>query len=347
MKILLDYSLKELEEYVVSIGEPKYRAKQIQEGLYAGKIFNEITTLSKDLKIKLQQECISQPVTILDKKISKDGTIKFIFRLYDNNLIESVLMSYEHGYTICVSCQVGCRMNCSFCASGKDGLLRNLSAGEILGQVIQVNKFINGGLKEERKVTNVVMMGSGEPLDNYSNSIKFIRLATSEFGISERNVSLSTCGLIDKIKMLANENLNITLTISLHASNDYIRQDIMPVAKSQPIGKLMEALKYYFSVTKRRIVFEYIVLPGINDLESNALELKKLIKNISYHINLIAYNSIDEETGEKKTSRIEAYNFCNKLAKLGMSVTVRRTMGDDIGGACGQLRRRYLNDNHE
>ena len=344
---LLDYTLEELEDLIVSIGEPKYRAKQIQDGLYQGKLFPEIKTLSNQTRAKLQSMYISQPLIILDKKVSNDGTIKFVFRSYDNNIIESVLMQYKYGYTLCVSCQVGCKMNCAFCASGKDGFVRNLSSGEILAQIIQANKFLDGGLKDRRKITNVVMMGSGEPLDNYDNVIKFLKLVTQEFGISERNISLSTCGLADKIKKLAEENLKITLTLSLHASNDNLRKSIMPVANSNQLSSVMNALKYYFNKTKRRIVFEYIVLPGINDLEENAYELKNLMKNISYHINLIPYNSIDEHTGQSSTSRQEAYNFCNKLEKLGLSVTVRRTMGEDIEGACGQLRRKYLTVNND
>lgn len=347
MRILLDYSLKELEDIMLEMGEPKYRAKQLQDGLYMGKTINEISNISNELKEKLQREFISQPALIMDKKLSVDGTIKFIFRLYDKNIIESVLMKYEYGYTLCVSCQVGCKMNCTFCASGKDGFVRNLSSGEILGQVLQANKFLDGGIKDKRKITNIVMMGSGEPLDNYDNVIKFLHLVTNEFGISDRNISLSTSGLTDKIRLLASENLKITLTISLHASNDALRKTIMPIAKTYSMSNLMNAIKYYFEKTKRRVVFEYIVLPGINDLDVNAQELKKLMKNFSYHVNLIPYNSIDEENGQKTTHRQEAYNFAKKLEKMGISVTVRRTMGDDIGGACGQLRRKYLGNDDE
>lgn len=347
MRILLDYSLKELEDIMLEMGEPKYRAKQLQDGLYMGKTINEISNISNELKEKLQREFISQPALIMDKKLSVDGTIKFIFRLYDKNIIESVLMKYEYGYTLCVSCQVGCKMNCTFCASGKDGFVRNLSSGEILGQVLQANKFLDGGIKDKRKITNIVMMGSGEPLDNYDNVIKFLHLVTNEFGISDRNISLSTSGLTDKIRLLALENLKITLTISLHASNDALRKTIMPIAKTYSMSNLMNAIKYYFEKTKRRVVFEYIVLPGINDLDVNAQELKKLMKNFSYHVNLIPYNSIDEENGQKTTHRQEAYNFAKKLEKMGISVTVRRTMGDDIGGACGQLRRKYLGNDDE
>lgn len=346
MITLLDYSLKELEDIMLSLGEPKYRAKQLQDGLYLGKTLREITTLKKELIDKIIEDYISQPLSIYDKKVSEDETVKFIFRLYDQNLIESVLIKYKYGYTLCVSTQVGCKMNCSFCASGKDGFIRNLSAGEILAQVIKANAFLEGGLRENRKIINIVLMGSGEPLDNYTNVLKFLQLVTKEFGVSERNISLSTCGLVDKIINLANEDLKITLTISLHASNDVLRRSIMPIAKAYPLSALMNAIKYYFNKTKRRIVFEYIVLPGKNDLDQNAIELKKLMKNISYHINLIPHNSIDEE-GKQQTFRVEAYNFCNKLEKMGLSVTVRRTLGDDIGGACGQLRHKYLKEENE
>lgn len=347
MNILLDYNLEELEKLVSDLGQPKYRAKQLQDGLLQGKVINEISTLSKELKSALLSEYIAQPLTILTKKISQDGTIKFIFRLRDENLIESVLLKYKYGYTLCVSTQVGCKMRCSFCASGYDGFVRNLSAGEILAQVVQANRFLEGGIKEDRKIINIVLMGSGEPLDNYQNVMKFLKLVTTEFGVSERNISLSTCGLVPQIRKLANENLKITLTISLHASNDELRKSLMPIANTYALKQLMNAVKYYFTKTKRRVVFEYIIIPDVNDNDINLYELKSLLKGFSYHLNLIPYNDANDMSYDNDEPRIRANIFAQKLQKMDMSCTVRRSLGDDIEGACGQLKRKWLKDNEE
>lgn len=347
MKCFLDYSLKEMENIVVNLNEPKFRAEQIFIGLYLGKSFNEISNISANLKAKLQEDYISQPLKVLDKKISKDGTVKFIFKLHDNNIIESVLMEYEYGHTLCVSTQVGCNMHCKFCASGLDGKIRDLTSGEILAQVILANKFLDGKLKSDRKITNVVLMGSGEPLDNYDNVAKFLNLVTFEKGlnISERNISLSTCGIVENIKKLADDGFKITLTISLHAPNDEIRKKIMPIARRYSINDILKACSYYFDKTKRRVVFEYVLIKDVNDSFDNAIILKKLFAkyNLSYHINVISMNENDGVSGLISAGRDYAKKFTSELTKVGVSATLRRTMGDDIEGACGQLRRKMLN----
>ncbi|MBQ0017379.1 MAG: 23S rRNA (adenine(2503)-C(2))-methyltransferase RlmN [Clostridiales bacterium] len=347
MEVLLDYSLAEMEDIVKNMGEQKFRASQIFNNLYLGKSFSEISNISGALKEKLTADYISQPCTILDKKVSQiDGTIKFLFKLHDNNIIESVLMKYKYGYTVCVSTQVGCRMGCKFCASTLGGLIRNLTAGEILGQVIQINKFLEGGLKQDRKITNIVLMGSGEPLDNYDNVAKFLRLVSSEGGlnISERNISLSTCGIVPNIYRLADDGFKITLTISLHAPNDEKRKQTMPIANKFRISQIVKACKYYFEKTGRRIMFEYVLVKGINNSKEDATELRHTLKGLPCHVNVICLNSVDERTLEG-TTREEANNFVTMLVGLGLSSTLRRTMGQDIDGACGQLRRRYLENN--
>ena len=247
MDNLLNYSYEEIEQICLNLGEKKFRAKQLFEGIYQGKKISEISNLSKDFKQKLLEKYVDEPIKLYTKLTGKDGTVKYVYELYDGNIIEGVYMSYKYGNTLCVSTQVGCRMGCKFCASTLGGLVRNLSAGEILGQVLFVNKDNNGDLKN-RKVTNIVLMGSGEPLDNFENVIKFFKLVSSENGIniSQRNISLSTCGLVDKIKEMANLNLQITLTISLHAPNDEIRKQTMPIANKYSIKELIDATKYYF-----------------------------------------------------------------------------------------------------
>lgn len=343
MEILLDYSIDEIKQKMEEIGEQKFRAAQIFTALNCGKSFSEITTINHSLKDKLLQNFISQPVTILNKLLSNDGTVKFLFKLHDNNIIEGVLMQYKYGYTLCVSTQVGCRMHCKFCASGINGLVRNLSAGEILGQVIQANNFLQGKLGEDRKVTNVVLMGSGEPLDNYDNVTKFIDLVTCESGlnISQRNISISTCGIVPNIKKLADDGYKITLTISLHAPDDKRRKKIMPIANKYSIEEIMTACRYYFKKTKRRIILEYVLIAGINNDDYSIEKLSKLPRMFSYHINIIALNNVDE-SGLKATTRENAKKFVEELQKRGCSATLRRTMGQDIEGACGQLRMKFL-----
>ena len=340
--ILLNYSLKELEDICAELGEPKFRAEQIYLGLYGGKSISEISNISKALKEKLLQKYEDATISLHTKLVGKDGTVKYVYKLADGNIIEGVLMSYKYGNTLCVSTQVGCRMGCKFCASTLGGLVRNLSAGEILAQVLFVNRD-NGGDLKNRKVTNVVLMGSGEPLDNFDNVVKFFNLVSAPNGIniSQRNISLSTCGLVDKIKELAKLKLQVTLTISLHAPTDDMRKEIMPIANRYSISELIDATKLYFNETKRRIVFEYSLISGKNDTFECADELAKLLKGLVCHVNLIPLNEV-KERGMLGTNRKKAYAFMDRLNKAGISATVRRTMGADIEGACGQLRAKIL-----
>lgn len=343
--VLLNYSLEEIETICENLGEKKFRAKQIYEGLYAGKSISEISNISKQLKGKLLEQFEDVVISTHTKLVGKDGTVKYVYNLADGNIIEGVLMSYKYGNTLCVSTQVGCRMGCKFCASTLGGLIRNLSAGEILAQVLFVNRDCGGDLKN-RKITNVVLMGSGEPLDNFDNVVKFINLISDENGIniSQRNISLSTCGLVDKIQELAQLNLQITLTISLHATNDQMRKEIMPIANRFSIKELIEATKFYFNKTKRRIVFEYSLINGKNDSFECADQLSLLLKGMVCHVNLIPLNEV-KERGLVGTNKKRAYAFMDRLNSNGISATVRRTMGADIEGACGQLRAKILKNN--
>lgn len=345
MDNLLNYTLEEIEKICEEFGEKKFRAKQIFEGVNLGKSISEISNISKDLKNKLLEKFVDAPIQLHTKLVGKDGTIKYVYKLADGNIIEGVFMSYKYGNTLCVSTQVGCRMGCKFCASTLGGLVRNLSAGEILGQVLFVNKD-NGGDLKNRKVTNIVLMGSGEPLDNFDNVVKFLNLVSSENGIniSQRNISLSTCGLVDKIKELAELNLGITLTISLHAPNDEMRKKTMPIANRYSLKELIGAIKYYFEKTKRRIVFEYALIAGENDTFECADELATLLKGLVCHVNLIPLNEV-KERGLVGTNRKKAYAFMTRLEENKISATVRRTIGADIEGACGQLRNKLLNNN--
>ena len=340
---LLDLNHSELCEYMSEKGLPKFRGKQVYDALMQAKPLAEISTLSKEIKELLKDDYPTWKVVKLLE--SHDGTKKMALSLYDGNIVESVLLKYKYGYTVCVSTQVGCRMGCQFCASTLGGLVRNLSAGEILLQILIFNRLLGATLKD-RKITNVVLMGSGEPLDNYDNVTKFLRLAMDENGlnISQRNISLSTCGLVPKIRQLADDNFSITLTISLHAPNDEIRKKIMPIANAYKISEILDACSYYFEKTGRRVVFEYALIEGINSSEENMRELAHVLKGRVCHVNLIPLNSIKE----KKLLGVErkrAYTLCGILEKLGISATVRRTMGEDIEGACGQLRNKLSGEN--
>lgn len=339
---ILDFTLEELEEKLIQLNEKKYRAKQIFLEIMQGKSLDEISTLSSNLKEKLKDTFEDRPVKIEKVFSSKDGTKKLLFRLHDNNLIEGVIMSYKFGYTLCVSSQIGCRMHCKFCASGLEGLVRNLDAGEMVSQVILANNLLGGTLKE-RKITNIVLMGSGEPLDNYDNVIKFIKIVTSPFGlnIAKRNISLSTCGIVPNIYKLADTGLNIHLCLSLHAPNDEIRNKIMPISIAYKIRDVLSAIKYYFEKTKRRILIEYILIDGVNSSKENALQLAKLLGNLNCLVNLINLNEV-KENNFKSCSKEKIDSFAKILKSYNINVTTRRSLGDDIEGACGQLRRRYI-----
>ncbi len=340
MKDIRSLYLSELKEEMKAIGEPAFRADQIFSWLHEKRVasFDEMTNLSKDLRKKLSEnfELIgAKEVTRLTSKI--DGTVKFLYGLSDGQIIESVLMEYKHGHSMCVSSQGGCRMGCRFCASTIDGLVRNLTASEILEQIYETERSM--GIT----VSNIVIMGSGEPMDNYDNVIRFIRLVSDEKGknISARNITLSTCGLVAGIDRLSEEGLPITLALSLHAPNDDLRQTIMPIAKSQKLTDVIVACERYFEKTSRRVTFEYSLISGVNDSASCAEELCSLIHGMNAHVNLIPVNEIKERE-YKKAQDSSISKFKNILEKKRINVTIRRSMGTDIDAACGQLRRRYM-----
>lgn len=332
-------NLSELITYMESLGEKAFRAKQIYQWIHEKQVdsFDEMTNVSKKLIEVLKENTYLTRLVKEEVQISAiDGTRKYLFLLEDGNVIESVLMKYKHGNSVCISSQVGCRMGCRFCASTLDGLVRGLTAGEMLDQIYQIGKDIG------ERISNVVVMGTGEPLDNYDNLLKFIELLTDEHGIniSQRNLTVSTCGIVPKIKELAEENLAITLALSLHASNQAKRLELMPVANKYEIHEVIDACKYYFEKTGRRITFEYSLVGGVNDTDQDATELSRLIRGINCHVNLIPVNPIKErDYVQSNAGVIEA--FKSKLEKNGINATVRREMGRDIDGACGQLRKRY------
>ena len=347
MTILQDFTLSELTDYLTANYSVKpFVAKQIFEWLVKSADFDDMTNISKQLRQTLAENCIAVAAKIAETYTSPiDGTQKFLFRLTDGNVVEGVLMKYKYGNTLCVSSQVGCRMGCKFCASTLDGLVRNLSAGEILSQVLSVNALGNG---KERYVTNIVLMGSGEPLDNYDNVIKFLRLVTCVEGIniSPRNISLSTCGIVPKMRELADSEFQLNLTLSLHNADNGERKQIMPVNNAYSVEEAVAACRYYFEKTGRRIIVEYTLINGQNDTHAHALKLASLLRGMSSHVNIIALNPV-KEAGLKGPSEANVKRFLGYLNSLGVSATRRRTMGQDIEGACGQLRRRYLTHKHD
>ena len=333
-------NLEELTQYLVSIGSQKFRAKQLYQWMHQKLVvsYDEMTNLPNDLREKLKKD---KPLTALEPiqvQVSKlDGTTKYLFRLYDGNLIESVLMKYKHGNSACISSQVGCRMGCKFCASTLDGLERGLMPSEMLDQIYRIQQ-----LSGER-VDNVVVMGSGEPLDNFDALIRFIHLLNDENGlnISARNLTVSTCGLVPKIRELADMKLQITLAISLHAPNDELRRTMMPIANKYSIKEIMEACRYYIEQTGRRISFEYSLVRGVNDTYDCSMQLMRLVHGTMCHVNLIPVNPI-KERDYQQTRQQEVQEFKNRLEKYGINVTIRREMGRDIDGACGQLRKSFM-----
>ena len=335
---LLDLDINSLKEEIKNMGEKPFRAAQLYGWLMQGAAFDEMTNLSKNFREKLKEnytEGYANPIKILE---SSDGTKKFLFELEDKNTVESVFMKNNYGNTVCLSTQVGCRMGCAFCASCKNGLTRNLSAGEILSQFIGINKTMGSG----RNISNIVLMGMGEPMDNYESVVSFIKLINQKEGmnVSCRNISLSTCGLVPKIKEFCDENLPVTLCISLHAPNDEKRKQILPVANKYKISEIVKAAKSYFEKTGRRIIIEYAVIKNFNDTKEDAKQLKELFFGFNCHINLIPLNNT-EGCGLAAPTKKEVYAFANLLEKEGLSATVRRSLGSDISGACGQLKNRY------
>ena len=337
-KDICSYDYEELKEEMARIGEQPFRSRQIYEWLHVklADDFQDMTNLSKKLREKLDGEYEIARVQMIERQISKtDPTEKFLFELWDGNMIESVLMKYPYGNSVCISSQAGCRMSCRFCASTIGGLNRNLTPSEMLRQIYQIQRLTG------ERVSNVVVMGIGEPLDTYENLLLFIRLLTDENGlhISQRNVTVSTCGLVPEMKRLADEKLQITLALSLHAAFDEKRKKLMPVANRYAIEELMEACAYYFEKTGRRITFEYALVGGVNDAKEDAEALGGLCRKLNCHVNLIPVNPI-KERGFVQSERDAILAFKNKLEKYGRNVTIRREMGRDIDGACGQLRRR-------
>lgn len=333
-------SLKELKETVAALGEKPFRAKQLYEWIHQKLAvdFEEMTNLSKAFREKLKQQCVLTALETLEVQTSKiDGTQKYLFALSDGNVVESVLMKYKHGNSVCISSQVGCKMGCRFCASAIGGWTRNLLPSEMLDQIYRIQQ-ISG-----ERVSNVVVMGTGEPLDNYENLLRFIRMLSDENGlhISQRNITVSTCGIVPRMYDLAEENLQITLAISLHASNQEKRVELMPIANRYSIGEVLEACRNYFEKTGRRLTFEYSLVGGKNDSQEDARELAELIRGLNCHVNLIPVNPIKERDFVQSEKKV-IENFQNKLEKYQINVTIRREMGRDIDGACGQLRKSYI-----
>ena len=338
--ILLSLMPEELAALLKEMGEPAFRAKQLFRWLHKGVPFDGMSNLSKAFREKLKERCEDLPMQIQGVFPSKkDDTVKFLFACRDGNLIEGVLMHYHYGYSLCVSTQIGCRMGCAFCASTLSGCVRSLEAGEILSQVLLANQYLG----EKGHVGHIVLMGSGEPFDNYTEVVRFLRLVNHPEGLnlSLRNISVSTCGLVPQIKRFQQENLPVTLSLSLHAPNDDIRRQLMPIAKRYPLSELMSAVRDYVKQTGRRVVFEYALIDGLNSSVENARELAGLLRSLQCHVNLIPLNYVAERNLRPAAPQ-NVQAFLKTLQDLHISATVRREMGADIGGACGQLRRSQL-----
>ena len=339
-KDLKSLNLEQLTEELLNFGEKKFRAKQIYSWIHEklADSFDEMTNLSKDLREKLKENYTLNSMDAVAVQTSKlDGTQKYLFRLQDGHVVESVLMRYHHGNSVCISSQVGCLMGCRFCASTIGGKVRDLAASEMLGQIYKIQK-ISG-----ERVHNVVVMGTGEPLDNYDNLVQFIKMLTDENGlnISQRNLTVSTCGIVPGIRQLAEEKFQMTLALSLHATTQEKRKKLMPIANKYDLKEVLDACHYYYEKTGRRITFEYSLVGGVNDTKQDAEELTRLIGRFPCHVNLIPVNPIKERDFVQPDKK-ECQAFRNKLEKNGINVTIRREMGRDIDGACGQLRKSYL-----
>lgn len=335
-------NIEELEQLLQAWGEPKFRGKQIFDWLHQKQVdsFEEMTNLPKSLREKLEEKAAINGVEIVRRLVSQiDGTRKYLFALADGAIIESVWMQYEHGNTVCISTQVGCRMGCKFCASTLDGVERGLTAGEMLSQIYAIQKDCG------ERVHGTVLMGSGEPLDNYENVLKFLRLINDPKGqnMGQRHITLSTCGLVEQIDRLAEEDLQITLAVSLHAPNDAIRTQTMPIAKVYSMEQLLAACRRYAEKTKRRITFEYALIHGVNDRDEQARELAGKLKELLCHVNLIPVNDVKERNYCRSSSE-QVKRFAAILNDTGVETTVRRKLGSDIDAACGQLRRSHIQE---
>ena len=332
-------TLDELEKEITSLGEAKFRAKQIFSWLHQKNVssFDEMTNISKDFREKLDNKFKLTEIEIIDKLVSNvDKTTKYLFKLENNYIIESVLMKYSYGNAVCISTQVGCRMGCKFCASTLDGLERNLLASEMLSQIYKIQE------DSKEKIRSIVLMGSGEPFDNFENFLKFIEIINHKDGlnIGQRHITVSTCGIVPKIYELADKKMQINLALSLHAPTDEDRKKIMPIAKKYTVKEIVEACKYFANTTKRRVTYEYALISGVNDREEDAKEIIKLLKGSLCHVNLIPVNDV-KERNYIKSSKEQIKNFANILINAGIETTIRRELGSDINAACGQLRKSY------
>lgn len=345
MNLIYDLSFNDLENYLIDKGLKPYRAKQIFKWLYEKRVksFIEMSDISKDLKEELNKDFYFYELKEIRRQESKDGTIKFLFELNDGALIESVLMVFDYGYSACISSQVGCNMGCKFCASGLLKKQRDLSAGEIVLQVLCIQRYLD---KKEERLDNIVVMGTGEPFDNYDNLMKALSIINSPYGleIGARHISISTCGLVPGIRRFANEKVQYNLAVSLHAANDELRSELMPINKAYNLNELMDAITYYSELNNRRITFEYLLISGLNNSIKDADDLKKYLQGKNAYINLIPYNEV-KENPYRSTTPEETLEFYDLLKKRGIAVTLRQKRGDDIDAACGQLRaKEILND---
>lgn len=342
MNSIYSYTLNDLQNYFVSLNLKPYKAKQVYKWLYEKRTtkFENMSDLSKDLIAQMNSDFVIDEFKIINKQLSKDGTIKFLFELSDGAYIESVLMSFDYGYSACISSQVGCNMGCSFCASGLLKKQRDLTAGEIVLQVLTLQKELD---KKNLRLGNIVVMGTGEPFDNYDNLMKALSIVNDPFGlaIGSRHISISTCGVVPMIERFSKENVQYNLAISLHAANDELRNRIMPINRAYNLDSLIKAVKYYSELNNRRITFEYLLLDGVNDSLNDAKDIKKLIKGLNAYINLIPYNEV-EENEYKSVNDEKALKFYDMLKKEGVSVTLRQKRGTDIDAACGQLRAKEM-----
>ena len=339
MNHIYNYTIDDFKSYLLSKGEKPFRSTQLIEWLYRHKInsFDEISNMKKSFIETLKQDFIIDRLELVLKQESSDGTIKFLFRLSDGNLIETVLMTHDYGYSVCVTTQVGCNMGCQFCASGMKKKLRNLETFEIVLQILMVEELAN------LKVSHVVVMGIGEPFDNYENVTKFLEIINYPLGleIGARHITVSTCGLVEKIYEYSDFPLQVNLAISLHASNNEVRNEIMPINKAYPIEKLVEAIKFYIEKTNRRVTIEYILLKDLNDTIKHANELADLLHGLNVYINLIPYNEVKEKPFKRSTKEA-MHGFFDQLKKRRLNVTLRREQGSDIDAACGQLRSKHI-----
>lgn len=338
---LYSYSLNKLEDKMVSVGQKKFRATQLFKWIYEKGVtnFDEMSDISLSFRETLKNEYCLEIPKIFTKQVSSDGTIKLLLELNDGNKIETVLMRYNYGNVACVTSEVGCNMGCCFCASGLLKKKRALTVDELIGQVLVLNNLLKD---EEKRVTHVVVMGTGEPFDNYDNVMDFIRILNHPHGlaIGARHITVSTCGLIEKIRDYANEGLQINLAISLHAPNNELRNKIMPINMKYPLDELMDAIKYYEKVAQRRVTFEYILLKDVNDSKECAIELANLIKGTLAYVNLIPFNPVNE-LKYKRSDEKRVHDFMDTLMKRGVNVTIRKEFGTDIDAACGQLRAKH------